>query len=637
MMRFDAEPEPITEDDAAIRAALEGADVVPLLVSVAHLTGEHDLLVDDLRPDQSRLMEPDIGMTPEQLGRGRDLAAAALARHRDAGNEPAPLPAGDELRHLIEFLTGDGLEPYLPLLVEELALDGDQRAPEWSKDEVAPDADFRVAIIGSGMSGIVCAHRLAQAGVPFTIFEKNPDAGGTWFENRYPGCRVDVANHLYSYSFAQTGDWPQYFSTQPVLHEYFRTCLDRFGLEEHVRFGTEVAGATRDEDAATWTLHLVDGDDEPGWNAVVSAVGQLNRPNWPNIEGRDRFAGETFHSAEWDHSVDLAGKRVAIIGTGASAAQFIPTVAEQAGHLTVFQRTAPWLIPTPNYHDDLDDGLVWLLRKVPGYARWDRLWLLWRTLEGLAPMAVVDPEWDQGELSVSLPNDLIRQLLTAYLQLEFADPELLAKVLPDYPPLAKRFVRDNGIWARTFTRDDVELNTTEIAEITETGVRTADGVDHDVDVIIYGTGFQASKFLTPMQVTGEGGVDLHEEWAGDARAYLGLTVPRFPNLFLMYGPNTNIVVNGSIIYFSECEAHYIVESVRLLLEGGKRAMTVRPEVHAEFGRAVDEANSRMAWGASKVSSWYKSASGRVAQNWPFPLLEYWERTRTPEPDEYVLK
>jgi 4-hydroxyacetophenone monooxygenase len=313
-------------------------------------------------------------------------------------------------------------------------------------------------------------------------------------------------------------------------------------------------------------------------------------------------------------------------------------VAEQAEHLTVFQRTAPWLIPTPDYHDDLDDGLVWLLRKVPGYARWDRLWLLWRTLEGLAPMAVVDPEWDEGEVSVSLPNDLIRQLLTGYLQLEFLEsPDLLAKVLPDYPPLAKRFVRDNGIWARTFTRDDVGLVTDEIAEITETGVRTADGVDHEVDVLIYGTGFQASNFLTPMTVTGEGGVDLHEQWGGDARAYLGLTIPGFPNLFLMYGPNTNIVVNGSIIYFSECEAHYITECVRLLLGEGKRSMAVKPEVHDEFGHAVDEANSRMAWGASKVSSWYKSASGRVAQNWPFPLLEYWQRTRKPDPDDYVLR
>ena len=639
-MRFDVDPEPVTEDDAAIRAALEGADVAPLLVAVAQLTGDHDLLVEDLRPDQTRLLEPEAGITPEEMARGRDLAAAALGRFRDAGSVPAATPSGADLRALIEYLVGDDTDAYLPMLTEELALDGDKRAPEWTKDELAPDVDFRVAIIGAGMSGIAAAHRLDQAGVPFTIFEKNPDAGGTWYENVYPGCRVDVPNHVYSYSFAQTGDWPQYYSTQDVLLDYFQTCLDRFDLRRHVRFGTEVAGATWDEKTQAWTLRVIgeDGLEElAGYQGLVSAVGQLNRPNWPNIDGIDRFAGEYFHSAEWDHGVDLAGRRVAIIGTGASAAQFIPTVAEQAGHLDVFQRTAPWLIPTPNYHDDLDDGVAWVLEHVPGYARWDRLWLFWRSLEGLGPMAEVDPDWDEGELSVSLPNDLIRQLLTGYLQLEFPDPDLLAKVLPDYPPLAKRFVRDNGIWARTFTRDDVDLITTGIAEITETGVRTTDGVEHPADVIIYGTGFEASKFLTPMQLTGVGGVDLHEQWRGDARAYLGLTVPHFPNLFLMYGPNTNIVVNGSIIYFSECEAHYIAESVRLLLASGHRSMDVRPEVHDAFNVAVDEANSRRAWGASKVSSWYKSASGRVAQNWPFPLLEYWTRTREPDPDEYVLR
>ena len=639
-MRFDVAPTPVTEDDAAIRAALEGADVAPLLVAVAQLTGDHDLLAEDLRPDQTRLIEPEAGITPDEMARGRDLAAAALTRFRDAGSVPAPTPTGADLRRLIEYLVGAETDEYLPMLTEELALDGDKRAPDWNKEDLAPDIDFRVAIIGAGMSGIATAHRLDQAGVPFTIFEKNPDAGGTWYENVYPGCRVDVPNHVYSYSFAQTGDWPQYFSTQDVLLDYFQTCLDRFDLRRHVRFGTEVAGATWDEDSQTWTLRVIgeDGVEEvTGYQGLVSAVGQLNRPRWPTIDGIDRFAGEYFHSAEWDHGIDLTGKRVAIIGTGASAAQFIPTVAEQAAELDVFQRTAPWLIPTPNYHEDMDAGLRWVLDHVPGYARWDRLWLFWRSLEGLGPMAEVDPAWDQGELSVSLPNDLIRQLLTAYLQMEFPDPDLLAKVLPDYPPLAKRFVRDNGIWARTFTRDNVDLITDGIAEITESGVRTTDGVEHPADVIIYGTGFEAAKFLTPMQVTGVGGVDLHEQWGGDARAYLGLTVPHFPNLFLMYGPNTNIVVNGSIIYFSECEAHYIAESVRLLLASGHRSMDVRPEVHDAFNLAVDEANSQRAWGASKVSSWYKNASGRVAQNWPFPLLDYWKRTRHPDPDEYVLR
>lgn len=639
-MRFDVEPEPITDDDATIRAALDDVDVAPLLVAVAHLTGEHDLLVEHLRPDQGRLLEPDAGIAPEQAAEGRDLVAGALARWRDRGCPPPPPLDLAGRRRLIEYLVGTGAEAHLPLLTEELALDGDERGPRWRKDELAPDRDFRVAIIGAGMSGIAVAHRLAQAGVPFTIFEKNPEAGGTWYENTYPGCRVDVPNHVYSYSFAQTCDWPQFFSTQDVLLDYFRACLDRFGLREHVRFGTEVAGADWDEAAGAWHLSLrtADGEEESGaYQAVVSAVGQLNRPSWPDLEGMDRFAGPYFHSARWDHSIDLAGRRVAVIGTGASVAQFVPVIAEEVAELVVFQRTAPWLLPSPSYQDDVPAGLRWLMAHVPAYSRWDRLWLFWRTQEGLLPMAVVDPDWPDPERSVSPANELIRQLLDGYLGLEFPEPELRAKVTPDYPPIAKRIVRDNGIWSRTLHRDNVDLVTTGIAEVTEHGVRTVDGVEHEVDVIIYGTGFTASDFLVPMAVHGVDGVDLHERWGGEARAYLGLTIPDFPNLFLMYGPNTNIVINGSIIYFSECEANYIVESVRLLLETGRAAMDCRPEVHDEFGAAVDEANANMAWGTSKVSSWYKNKSGRVAQNWPWPLLEYWQRTRAPDPEDYALR
>jgi 4-hydroxyacetophenone monooxygenase len=377
---------------------------------------------------------------------------------------------------------------------------------------------------------------------------------------------------------------------------------------------------------------------EERYDAIVSAVGQLNRPSFPDIPGRDDYAGPSFHSAHWRHDLDLAGKRVAVIGTGASAAQFIPTVAEQAGELLVFQRTPPWLIPTPNYQDDLPDGVCWVLEHVPDYARWDRLWIFWRTNEGLLPCASVDPDWTDppdGE-SVSMMNEFVRQMLREYLRTEFPEPELFEAVCPTYAPLAKRFVRDNGIWSRTLHRDDVRLVTTEIDAITEAGIRTVDGVEHEVDVLIYGTGFQASKFLTPMQVTGRGGVDLHEQWDGNARAYLGITVPNFPNLFLMYGPNTNIVVNGSIIYFSELEARYLVESIGMLLAGGHRSMDVRKDVHDAYNEAIDETNANMAWGKSDVSSWYKSASGRVAQNWPYSLLEYWERTRVPDLDDYVV-
>jgi 4-hydroxyacetophenone monooxygenase len=490
------------------------------------------------------------------------------------------------------------------------------------------------------MSGLLAAHRLRQAGVDVTILEKDDDVGGTWYENTYPGCRVDVPNHFYSYSFAQSSQWPQFFSTQPALLDYFRQCADDLGLRPLIRFGTEVVEARFDEDEQRWAVTTRGPDGTEGvedFEVVVSAVGQLNRPKFPDIPGQADFAGPSFHSARWDHDVDLAGKRVAVIGTGASAAQFIPHVAEEADELLVFQRTPPWLAPTPNYHDDLPAELCWFMEHVPDYARWDRLVQFWRMHEGLLPAAVVDPEWPDHERSMSLLNDVVRQLLTAHLEAEFADPELRAKMIPPYPPLAKRIVRDNGSWPRALQQPHVSVHTEAIDAVTKAGIRTVDGEEHEVDVIIYGTGFTASEFLTPMRVVGVDGADLHERWAGDARAYLGVTVPEFPNLFLLYGPNTNIVINGSIIYFSECEVHYLTEAMRLLLEGGHRSMDCRAEVHDAYNERIDAANRGMVWGAAEVNSWYRNAKGRVAQNWPFSLLEYWQQTRQPDPADYVLR
>jgi 4-hydroxyacetophenone monooxygenase len=499
--------------------------------------------------------------------------------------------------------------------------------------------DFRVVVIGAGMSGLLAAHRLQQAGVPFVVVEKDSEVGGTWWENTYPGCRVDNPNHNYSYSFAQRHDWPLHFSTQDVLADYFRRCADTLGLRDHIRFRTEVVSMTWSEADLEWTLQLQTpaGPDTITANAVVSAVGQLNRPSYPNIEGRESFAGPAFHSARWDHEVDLAGKRAAVIGTGASALQFIPEIAPVVGELVVFQRTPPWLAPTPDYHDEVAPGLRWLYKHVPSYSEWNRFWIFWIMGDGVLPNVTVDPSFPPTEQSVSEANELFRQLLTEYLQAEFGDrPDLHAAVVPNYPPGAKRMLRDNGIWARTLKRDDVRFVTTGIERITETGITTVDGEHHEVDVVIYGTGFQASKFLTPMEVYGRGGIELHDQWGGDARAYLGVAVPGFPNLFCLYGPNTNIVVNGSIVYFSECGVRYVLGLLELALGSGHRAIEVRKDVHDEFNERVDRGNRGMAWGVSGVSTWYKNEHGHVAQNWPFTLLEYWQRTREPNADDFEL-
>jgi 4-hydroxyacetophenone monooxygenase len=632
--------EPITATDDEIRAALEDAEIPPLLPALAYITGDASLLREDLRPNALTIAMPQGGLSEAQLTEARQLALEALIRFRDGGSVPVAPPSDDALLRMMEHTVGGGgMAPYLPLLEEELAYRGDdRRAPDWRLDDVAPDRDFEVVIVGAGMSGILAGHRLQQAGVPFTIVEKNSDVGGTWLENTYPGCRVDNPNHNYSYAFAQRHDWPFHFSTQDVLLDYLQRCSEIFGIRDRIRFNTEVVSATWSESDATWVLRIRDADGteaELRANAVVSAVGQLNRPLMPDIPGVGSFAGPAFHSARWNHDVDLRGKRVAVIGTGASAVQFIPEIAPDVAELLVFQRTPPWLGPTEDYHDEVAPGLCWLYKHVPSYSEWNRFWIFWRMGDGVLPGVTVDPAWDRSTGSVSMMNEMVRVLMTEYLKAQFADrPDLLEHVIPTYPPGAKRMLRDNGVWAGALKRDNVQLICTPIREITARGVVTVDDDEHAVDVLIYGTGFQASKFLTQMKVVGRDGVDLHEHWDGEARAYLGVTIPGFPNLFCLYGPNTNIVINGSIVYFSECGVRYILGLLKMLLTGGHRALDVRKDVHDEFNEQVDAENARMAWGASDVNTWYKNERGRITQNWPFTLLEYWQRTAAPNADDY---
>ncbi len=631
---------PITETDDEIRSALDSADLPPLLPALAYLTGDLTLLRPELRPDPSLLTMPQGGLGDEQQAAIRTIALRVLGEYRDNGCEPALPPSHADLQRILEFTVGGGdMTAYLPLLEEELSYRGeDRRGPDWHKDDIAPDVDFSVAIIGAGMSGVLAGHRLNQAGVPFVILDKNDDVGGTWHESVYPGCRVDNPNHNYSYSFAQRHDWPFHYSTQDVLQDYFRQCADVFEVRDHIRFGSAVRAATWSEADSNWTVlyRARDGTEQTlTANAVISAVGQLNRPSWPAIEGITSFAGDSFHSAEWRHDIDLTGRRVAVIGTGCSALQFVPIVAEQAAEVLLFQRTAPWIVPTPDYHDPVSEGLTWLFGHVPTYSELNRFSIFWRMGDGALEAVRVDPAWESDGTSVSATNEFFKQILLQYFTEQFGErPDLLAKVTPDYPPGAKRIVRDNGIWATTLKRSNVQLITEPLGSVDEHGVVMADGRRFDADVIIYGTGYQASQFLSPMRITGRGGVDLHQQWGGDARAFLGVTIPNFPNLFCLYGPNTNIVINGSIIYFSECGARLVLGLLRMALEHRGKPIEVKADVHDRFNEAVDAENRGMAWGWSSVNSWYKNTHGRVAQNWPFTLLEYWRRTNAPDPDDY---
>jgi 4-hydroxyacetophenone monooxygenase len=630
-------------DDTALAGAVAGAELPALLPALAQLTGDLTLVADELRPPlrlRTDLVEPQGGMSDEAQADARRRALAALRAWRFAGLVPAPPPDRRTLRRLMRFVAGDVSDDHLPLMAHELGLPVDAGAPGWTVAGVAPGRAFDVVVLGAGMSGLVTAHRLTQAGIGVTVLERNPDVGGVWFENGYPGARLDTPNFAYSFSFAQRPDWPHQFSAREDIWQYFRTVADDFDLRRHIRFSHDVVSADLDEDTGRWTVvaRRPDGTEAVfEADAVISATGQLNNPQLPDIPGRDRFAGPSWHTARWPADVDLTGKRVAVIGTGASAYQVVPSIVDSVGALAVFQRTPPWMLPTPTYHDRIPDDQLLILRELPYYHRWLRFLQFWTSVEGRRPFMEVDPDW-RHPISVSARNEDLRRALIAHLERQFGDrPDLLARVVPDYPPGAKRMMRDNGVWPAALKRGHVSLVTDGIVEIVAEGVRTVDGTLHEVDVIIYATGFRASEFLGTIAVRGRDGVELHEQWKGDARAHLGVHVPGFPNLFCVFGPNTGLVINGSILLFSEIAVAHILGCLKALLETGAQTVEVRREVHDAFNEDVDAGNARMAWGAASVNSWYRNAAGRISQVWPFGLLDYWTAVREPDPTDFVLE
>ena len=631
---------PVTNDDEIIRKALKEAHIPSLIAALVHITGDIGLIRGDIRPTNAFFGDAQGGITEAQQEKIRGIAYDALRKFRDSGHRLPSAPSA-HVHEMVNFVIGTTVDSdYEEFLTAELSMDdGDPYGvPELQMVPAAARAKFKVLIVGSGMSGLLAGIRLQEAGIPFEIVERHANVGGTWYQNTYPGCRVDSPNHTYSYSF-RPNDWPQFYSKQEVLRQYFDKTADDYGLRKHIRFNTEVKTCVYDDAKALWHVTVERGGKQETLtaNAVISAVGQLNRPKWPDIPGQDKFKGIAFHSTEWEHEHDLKGKRVLVIGTGASAFQFAPEVAKEAQEVVIFQRTPPWVSMTPEYHDNVPDGKHWLLNHVPYYAKWYRFAMFWRMAEGILAAVKKDPAWKDQKLSISAENDELRKMFTQILEeLCGEDKELFAKVTPQYPPGGKRILFDNGNWIRALRRDNVKLVTDKIAEINETGVKTANGKQYDADVLIYGTGFLASRFLWPMQVKGKGGVDLQTQWNGDPRAYLGITIPNFPNLFCLYGPNTNIVVNGSIVFFSECEVRYVLNCIRTLLEEGHAALDCKKSVHDEFNKMIDEGNLNMAWGAANVPTWYKNEKGRVTQNWPFTLVEFWNQTRRVNPADYTF-
>jgi len=475
-----------------------------------------------------------------------------------------------------------------------------------------------IAVIGTGFGGLAAVIELKKQGFDdIVVFEKADDIGGTWRENTYPGAACDVPSPFYSYSFEPFPVWPHRFSRQPVILDYIRHVADKYDVLRHIRFSTEVLGASYDADGGKWTVQLSDGDPVVV-DVLVSAVGQLSRPAYPDIEGAETFAGPAFHSALWDHDVDLAGKRVAVIGTGASAIQLVPAIQPEVGQLTVFQRTPPYLIP--RFDREFSKHHHTVFEKVPVTLLAERgTW--YGVTEGLSVAWVYSKTLTAAIKAVSKRH--MRK------QAE-AKPGLFEKIWPSYQIGCKRILFSSD-YVPALAQPNVDLVTNGITSITPTGVVTADGQEHEVDVIIWGTGFKATEFLAPMSIKGDGGRDLHDDWREGARAYYGMTVPHFPNLFIMYGPNTN-TGGGSIIYFLEAQAKYLGDYVAHLAETGA-PLAVKPEVEQEYDDRTQAQLSDSVW--SLCSSWYRNANGRITTNWPALGRQYKKRAKF-DPADYEV-
>lgn len=462
-----------------------------------------------------------------------------------------------------------------------------------------------IAVIGTGFGGLAAVIELKKRGFDdIVVLEKADDVGGVWRENTYPGAACDVPSPFYSYSFEPNLRWPHRFARQPAILDYIRHVTDKYDVRQHIRFRTEVLGAAYDADAGTWTVELSEGEPIVV-DVLVSAVGQLSRPSYPNIPGVDTFTGSTFHSALWDHDVDLAGKRVAVIGTGASAIQFVPEIQPEVDRLTLFQRTPPYVIPRPDrkftglHHAAFDKvRLAHLAERGTWYGVVEGLSVAWVYSKPLAKAIRAISRWHMRRQTAARPG-------------------LFEKVWPTYQIGCKRILFSND-YLPALAQPNVEVTTEGVTGITPSGVTTADGQHHEVDVIIWGTGFKATEFLAPMSIKGGDGRDLHDDWREGAHAYYGMTVPHFPNLFIMYGPNTN-TGGGSIIYFLEAQAKHLGDYVAHVARVGA-PLTVRPEVEQQYDERIQAQLSDSVW--SQCSSWYRNANGRITTNWPALGAQY---------------
>ncbi len=628
-----------------LRQALPSANIPTLLMVLIHLTGDRKWLDERYQCSRIRgLDENDSGGLPEVVqAEIREAAWNALCKWKVDGQVKLAGPDWDTLVQMLELGVGEAIPAsYGPMIGAWLGLDDDMVIDQKGRFKVPED--FKVVIIGTGVAGLCAAIRLQGAGIPFTVIEKNDEVGGTWYENHYPGCGVDTPNHIYSYSFAK-GDWSKYFALQQEIQTYFEGVADRFNLRQYIRFETRVDAARYDETTMRWIVDVSSKGNAYRLDAdvLISAVGLLNVPKTPNIPGLDTFEGLAFHSTQWPENLDLEGKRVAVIGTGATSMQIVPEIAPRCGHLTVFQRSKQWAAPFEQFRTDIPHDKRFMLAHVPFYQEWYRQRLAYIFNDRIHSSLQIDPQWPHPERSINKTNERHRTHFIDYIKAELGDrQDLLDACVPDYPPFGKRMLMDNG-WYRTMTRPNVSLVQGGVVEVQGNKVIDSNGDAHEIDILVIATGFDVVNMLASFNLVGRGGRSIREVWADKgAQAYLGVAAPGFPNFFMLAGPNTALGHGGSVVALLETQVSYVMNILRQAMErtgaDERFEFEVDKQTHDDFNVRVQEAHGRMIWSHTGMTNWYRTGkNGPIIATTPFRNDDYWHMARRADFADYTFK
>jgi len=619
---------------------LKEADIATLTLVLTQLTSNLSYM-DEIKPYVKGAFDYSV-KTPEEFSyKIRRLLVEKFTKIINKNNELINKSYIED-KYLSRIMSaGVGAEvpeEYIPMMKEELDLNHSSNRDaniEYIKNH---KSKLNAIIIGSGLCGILTGIKFSKAGIPFTIIEKNDSVGGTWYENTYPGCGVDTPNHVYAYSFEPSFHWKEFYSKRDAIYKYLKRCVKKYGLDKHIKFNTLVESIVFDENTNIWTTTIKHNNHNSilKSNIVVSAVGQLNKPALPDINGIDKFEAPIIHTGAWNKTYNYSKKNIALIGTGASGMQVAPELAKTVKNLFIFQRTPHWIIANPNYHRKLSEGKQWVLENIPFYSRWYRLQLFWGFCDGIHASLCKDPSWRFPDRSLNHTNERFRINMEKYIESIIGDDkELLDKVIPNYPPYGKRMLMDNH-WFKMLKRDNVHLVTEKIKRISNNCILTNNS-SYNIDAIVTATGFNASKMIWPIKVIGKKGINLNDYWEEDnPKAHLGITVPNFPNFFIMYGPNTNLAHGGSIVFHGECQIRYILGCINLLLDKNYKSMDCKKEVYEKYNLEVDTQHSKMVWTHNKVNSWYRNKSGRVITNSPWRLIDYWNFTKEPKEKNYIF-